>query len=329
MAVLVFSKTEKEHQLRRACVFAHFDAQGIVATYVLYYLEALRPLFDQIIFVSTAELSERERAKTKPFVDGFFLKPNYGYDFGSWQFGLQTLQLDDFDELILCNDSCYGPFFSLGQIFEEMDGISCDFWGITNSLQASPHIQSYFMVFKKSVIKDSRFREFWNTVTPLASKIDYILEYEIGLSTLLSQWGYHGASLLGLRLKAFDFLKIFVIRIRQIPAAIVAQLWFLMKLILAWIGFRSFVRKHQLIKLAPWGPLFEAYKINFTHVLWALCLKRGLPFLKVELLRGDPLKTGISLAKVQNSIRGRSGYNLEHISRHLEQSNGVLAAQDS
>ena len=43
------------------CVFAHFDRDGLVEDYVVYYLSKLEKLGCEIVFVSTAESMETEQ----------------------------------------------------------------------------------------------------------------------------------------------------------------------------------------------------------------------------------------------------------------------------
>ncbi|WP_439107106.1 rhamnan synthesis F family protein [Congregibacter sp.] len=41
----------------------------------------------------------------------------FGYDFMSYRLGIEQLFLAAFDELLLCNDSVYGPVYTLRQLF--------------------------------------------------------------------------------------------------------------------------------------------------------------------------------------------------------------------
>lgn len=59
-------------------------------------------------------------------------------------------------------------------MFDEMDGRECDFWGITEhsgyedkewlKKRVQPHIQSYFLVFKKKIFSSKVFFNFFNSV---------------------------------------------------------------------------------------------------------------------------------------------------------------------
>jgi lipopolysaccharide biosynthesis protein len=176
--------------MKRLCVFAHYDCEDRVDDYVLYYLESLREIADRLIVVSTAGLGEVEIKRLSGRCDEVILRENRGYDFGSWQRGLESAGMAGFDEVILCNDSVYGPFSPLTDVFSKMALRDCDFWGITENHEISNHLQSYFLVFRKNVVDSPDFADFWQRVTRLESKQNIIQEYEIGLSQLLMTSGF-------------------------------------------------------------------------------------------------------------------------------------------
>ena len=303
---------------RNICLFAHYDPQGIIDDYVVFYLRSLRPLFKKIIFVSTAKLLDYQSSKLDGLVDLFLLRENLGYDFSSWKMGLSKIDLDEYDELLICNDSCYGPFFDLKPIFNEMNNRPIDFWGITHSNQIDFHIQSYFMVFKKNILRDNRFKQFWLNIENQKTKMHYVFEYEVGLSKQLIAWGYKCDSVFSMKICFSDHFKINFLRLKGIFNAIIPQIWLFIKIILVHFGAKKFMRPELAKKISPWGPLFGASNLNYSHSLWDTCLKRMLPFLKVELLRDDPLKTGATVNKLSLILKKRSKFDVSIISKHLE-----------
>ena len=192
--------------MKNISVFAHFDKDNIIDDYVIYYLQALRAVSEKIIFVSDCDLDERELLKLDGIAD-FYLAQKHGeYDFGSykrgWKIALENGLLADADTLTFANDSCYGPFYSLAPLYDEMNARGCDFWGITgnrNFLEGNfypcpesndRHVQSYFMVFKKTVFETEVFAEFMKSIKKEDDKLKIIEKYEIGLSRLLCQTGF-------------------------------------------------------------------------------------------------------------------------------------------
>jgi len=125
------------------------------------------------------------------------------YDFGSYKRGYFLLKKDlqNYDELIFCNDSCYGPVNGLQRSFNEMSNKSIDFWGITSNnygyrrsllfknryviSKKEFHLQSYFIVFRNCCFISNIFKEFMKAIKHEEAKNDIIINYEIGLTKLL------------------------------------------------------------------------------------------------------------------------------------------------
>lgn len=114
------------------------------------------------------------------------------YDFGSYKRGLQYLYDSqiNYSEIILCNDSCYGPLNNFREIFEKMSEAGCDFWGLTKNSAFGWHLQSYFLVFVREVVEDKLFKIFFADVVKKENVTDVVLDYEVRLTTFLENNGY-------------------------------------------------------------------------------------------------------------------------------------------
>ncbi len=192
--------------MKRAAVFAHYDKDNLIDDYVVYYVKALREICEKVIFVSCVDLPAEEKEKLTGIADHIIAEQHGEYDFGSYKRGFLYLHdnnlLQDIDSLIFANDSCYGPLFSLKNVFTEMDSRQVDFWGITknrfgmafaepkNIVCVRPHILSYFLVFSRKVFNSECFVEFMKNVRAETTKDAIVIKYEIGLSELLAQNGF-------------------------------------------------------------------------------------------------------------------------------------------
>ncbi|MBM4377578.1 MAG: hypothetical protein FJ095_21085 [Deltaproteobacteria bacterium] len=247
--------------MRRLAIFAHYDAQNEVKRYVLHYLEALRTVCDDIIFVSTSPLPESEVGKLTSTCGTVHLKDNVGLDFGMWRHALERIDLGAWDELVLANSSVFGPVTPLAVTFAQMAPVTCDFWGMTNNHDIAPHIQSYFLVFRRAALASEAFKRFWECVLPYKNKRQIIMNYEVGLSTFLVENGLRPA---------------LVAPVEELPV----PLW----------------RRKKRWKAS-----------NATCSFPRLLLEEGVPFVKVELLRDNPV--GVPLAPVYRWME-RRGYDL-------------------
>ena len=103
--------------------------------------------------------------------------------------------LNETEELVLCNDSCFGPVFPFSEMFAKMTENSADFWGLSN-YDVHYHIQSFFLILNKRAFKSSAFHNFITSVQKENGFWNVVLKYEIGLSDVLLQAGFHSASVL-------------------------------------------------------------------------------------------------------------------------------------
>lgn len=180
-------------QKKYIAVFAHYDKHNIVDDYVLYYLKNLKLIADKIIFISDNNLHEFEQNKLRNLCHTIIAKKHGEYDFGSYKRGLEEAYKlsNEFDSIIIANDSCYGPFKPLDNIFKLMEYSNCDFWGLTiNQEKYLPHLQSYFLVFNKKIINSNIFRSFFKNVERQDNKENIIEKYEISLTTDFLNHGF-------------------------------------------------------------------------------------------------------------------------------------------
>lgn len=213
--------TRKMENKKRIAIFAHYDKGNIIDDYVIYYLNELKKVVQKIIFVSDCNLEINEASKIVNIADEIIAKPHGEYDFGSYKrgflFALENNMLDDADECIFANDSCYGPFHPLTEIFTKTDEQVCDFWGILENKfgliykngeclnKKRPHLQSYFLVFRKKVFLSDIFINFMKAIKKEENKFDVIINYEIGLNEKLIQAGFKAEKFIEPKLKSRNF----------------------------------------------------------------------------------------------------------------------------
>lgn len=104
--------------------------------------------------------------------------------------------MEKWSEILLLNSSVVGPLFSLSPMFQEMEDRSCDFWGLTRSRFIRPHVQSYFMCFRKPLLQSLAWSRFWVSVQDESRKWDVISNYELRMMEIFEAAGFTGASYL-------------------------------------------------------------------------------------------------------------------------------------
>ena len=284
--------------MNRAIVFVHYDRDNMVDAYVYHYLKELQKNASYLVFVSTAKLTEDDTESLSDYCSKVIVRENIGYDFMSYKIGLASFDHQGYDELVICNDSVYGPLYPLNNVFDSMDDDSCDFWGITDNTDFSYHLQSYFIVFKKNVIQSSSFKSFWEQVKVLHNKDDIIQQYEIGLTKTLLANGL--SSSIYTKFNPTNMQKITIFLKKFTPSKIINKITAI---------------------LSGQDKLKRLGKVNTTHHFWKEILISGkVPFIKIELLRDNPINMDID--DFEHTIQEVSNYDTHLIDNHLGRMRG-------
>jgi|GEM_PF-1122477 len=185
--------TEKISAGNRIAVFASYSSDDKISEYIIYYLENLKKVCGTIIFCADNDLGKPELNKLNKFCKFIIYGKHGEYDFGSYKRGLELISQKKFQykQLILCNDSCYGPISPLEKVFDDMQNRKCDFWGITSDTEEKIlYLHSYFLVFNKKVIRSGKLEEYLNRVKQQKNHKDVCRMYEYPLTGYLNSCGF-------------------------------------------------------------------------------------------------------------------------------------------
>jgi lipopolysaccharide biosynthesis protein len=189
--------------MKTICFFLHYSPTGNVPLYVEQYLKELKAFFDEVWLVSdenNIQLPE-DLKKIK-----LFQVKNEGYDFGKFYNCIQTINLDDFNQIACVNDSnvLVSP---LAPVFSWAETQDAGFWGLIDSNEKpwfsthinNHHIQSHFVVFNRPAIallpvffKTIDVYNIMNERDPKKLRRKVINDWEIGLSQFMMNNGMKG-----------------------------------------------------------------------------------------------------------------------------------------
>jgi len=280
--------------VKRAAVLVHYDRDNIVDDYVYTYIKALQVLTSHLVFVSTAKLNSIEIKKLNLSCENVIIRDNIGYDFMSYKIGLESFDYRIYDEVLICNDSVYGPLYPMEKLFQTMQSQKCDFWGITDNTDMGYHLQSYFMLIKKPILNSKPFHDFWDNVKILHDKEDIIKNYEVGFSQILIKAGF--TPTVSTHFKATKLQKFSIFLSKFTPSKIVKKI-------------RSLLTGNATI--------LRIGKINNAHFFWKeLLLSQDVPFIKIELLRDNPMN--VNIQDFETIIHSVSNYDTNLIKNHLK-----------
>lgn len=181
--------------MNHACFFAHYDSHDVVDATVLRQLKAIGEAGFEIVFVSTSALGEAERAKLAPLCREVVLRENRGLDFGSWALAFARYGASVGGELLLANNSVYGPFGDLGRLVERLRALPSPIRGLVESRQIAPHLQSWFVLFSPAAHRSAAFAALFGQDFAEMTKQEIIERGEIALSRRMAEAGFATSAL--------------------------------------------------------------------------------------------------------------------------------------
>ena len=180
--------------MKRICLFAGYSSKGVIEDYVLYYLQELSKISD-VYYLADNKILVEELEKIKPYVKGAYGYSHGKYDFGSWQELINKISWDkiaEYDELILTNDSVFGPLCNFKDFIESLEkDKEWDLCGINTAYDFHTwHLSSYFLIFRKNGFLSDTFKEHINSIEKEDNFKKVVEKYEIGLSRKMVEAGF-------------------------------------------------------------------------------------------------------------------------------------------
>lgn len=192
--------------MNRLGLFLCFDSEGTIDEYVKYLLEDMKKNLSHLCIIVNGELSYESRTILMQYSTDIITRQNIGFDVGGWRdamtdhFGFEKLQ--EYDEIILFNDSFFGPIYPFKEMFDVMDSKDIDFWGITvhgethNAKNLCPYgyrpryLQTYFMAFRQNLVKSKEFQEYWSNLPNFTEFNAVAFKHQAVFTRYFSDLGY-------------------------------------------------------------------------------------------------------------------------------------------
>jgi lipopolysaccharide biosynthesis protein len=199
--------------MRRACIFSFYDPQGVVDDYVVFFLRKLGDFAETIIFYSNGPLSRDAEIKLRGVVNEIILRPNVGFDVAAYKEGLERIEYNRkalYDEVLMVNHTCYGPIYPFSELFDEMEGRDCDFWGVSAHGEMTPnpltgvgtlpyHLNANFIAVRSELLRSRSYRQYWDDITDAASYNDIVMSHEARFTEHFANLGYKASCYLDKR----------------------------------------------------------------------------------------------------------------------------------
>lgn len=183
--------------MKRAGIFFFWEKDGVVDSYVEYYLKELKTVCDYLVVVINGDADEDGRSRLCIHADDVFSRKNTGMDATAYKDAIAYIGwevLAEFDELIMCNATIFGPVYPLAEVFRNAESLECDFWGLTlvyeneDIKKAGEHeykcghrpdyIMSNFIVVRSRLLHSTEFRTHWENMPEIRTYADSSLFHE-------------------------------------------------------------------------------------------------------------------------------------------------------
>lgn len=172
--------------MKRVCLFAGYNNKETVEDYVFAYLKELSKFAD-IYYLCDGPLGSAEQIKLLKYVKSCEGVRHESYDFGSWANLIKKIgweKIEEYDELLLVNDSCYAGHIPFDNMFNEMVSKNLDAWGVAENY----FLMSFFVNINKNVFSSAEFKAFFSNIKKETDKSLIILKYEKGLTNILKNY---------------------------------------------------------------------------------------------------------------------------------------------
>ncbi|MFC8681046.1 rhamnan synthesis F family protein [Microbacterium ureisolvens] len=190
---------------RRLLIYVVYDTRGDVEGYIPYALRALRSHVAHILVVVNGTLTEQGHAALSPVADEVLERDNSGFDIWGYKTGLDHVgdAMGDYDEVVLANDTWFGPIKPFAPIFDRMNGQALHFWGMTDHGRVEPHpftqtgylpyhLQSYWVAVRRQMFLSEPWIEYWRDLPEMKSYSDAVVKHEGVFTEHFTEEGFVG-----------------------------------------------------------------------------------------------------------------------------------------
>ena len=165
--------------IKRIALYVIYDKDGLLDGFRKYYLQELRKVTDRIVAVVSGTLTPESRDELEKLADDIYVRENKGLLAGAWIDGLAYVGWDtlyQYDELLMLNDSFFGPFFPIEELFEKAEESDADFYGCMKNFEDKAFTNwgghpfkhgylrgsiCYFYIIKSRLLHSKAFKYYW------------------------------------------------------------------------------------------------------------------------------------------------------------------------
>lgn len=190
----------------RLGLYLIYDPMGEINDYILYLLNDIKENLTDLIIICNGYLSEEGRKKLEKYTSDIIVRSNDGFDAQGWKEAMIDYcgfeKVGSYDEIILFNDSFFGPLYPFKEVFDEMDKKNVDFWGLSvhgrarSANNSGPYgdrpryLQTYFLAFRKEMVNSEEFQSYWSELPVFKDFSDLVEQHGCILTKHFEDLGF-------------------------------------------------------------------------------------------------------------------------------------------
>ncbi|MEH3088055.1 MAG: hypothetical protein PGN24_00155 [Microbacterium arborescens] len=184
-------------------VYVVYDRRGEVDDYVLHALRGMREHAARVLVVVNGVLTDGGRERLASVSDEVLVRENVGFDIWAHKAALEHVGagIEDFDEVVLTNDTWFGPVRPYGPVLERMGERAVHFWGMTDHAREEPnpftgkgvlpyHLQSFWIAVRREMFLSEDWRRYWAELPEMPSYFDAVLKHETIFTEYFADRGF-------------------------------------------------------------------------------------------------------------------------------------------
>lgn len=188
---------------KRLVIYVVYDRRGNVEEFVRFALEGMRDDAAHILAVVNGSLDDDGRRLLETVTDDILVRSNDGFDIWAHKEGLAHVgdRIAEFDEVLLTNDTWFGPVRPYAPVFERMNDEAVHFWGMTdheweplnkftNEGELPYHLQSFWIAVRKEMFLSPEWQSYWRDLPEMPSYFDAVLKHETQFTKHFQDRGY-------------------------------------------------------------------------------------------------------------------------------------------
>lgn len=187
--------------MKRLVIMACYNPTGQIEEFERRLIKEVKAYASCFYIVYNGNIAEQAFSFLKNEASTVIVRGNIGYDAGAYKDAILQADLNEYDELLLLNDTFYGFFYSLDEFMQKTASQNkIDFWGLTKHPDGEnrlgyfdEHIQAYFLLIKSRMLHGKDFIQFWEELSYPENYDAAVRKFEIRFSSFFKERGYKGA----------------------------------------------------------------------------------------------------------------------------------------